>query len=145
MDSSENRCTATPYIPVRPASHRTNTGMSCILALCISACASEPIIPPEPVICSEQTCPDGWCKLTINFVDDCKDLFETAEVLIGESLEPKSALVGTPFLSEGDIPVGTSEPVWIRANGWQWKLELSCAVPETDGEFTLSCNTSSSP
>ena len=108
-------------------------------------CTAAPILPNEPNVCSEETCPEGWCQLTVNFVEDCEGQFDSAEVLIGDALEPENATVGVPFQSQGHVPFGASKPVWIRANGWQWQVELTCDDVDSDGEFTLSCNTSDSP
>ena len=108
-------------------------------------CSDNLITTPEPNVCSVETCPEGWCKLQVRFSDDCTDLFADAEILIGESLEPESAYVGTPFVSQGDIPQGTTVPVWVRAEGWQWTVEVACQDPERDGDFKLSCNANTSP
>ena len=115
-----------------------------VSSLCL-ACSETAITAPEPEVCTPDTCPDGWCKLTVSFSDDCTDLFAEAEVLIGNALEPENALLGTPFTSVSDVPQGTTVPVWIRAEGWQWKVELTCNDPARDGDFTLSCNTDDTP
>ena len=113
-------------------------------SLCL-ACTDTTISAPEPAVCTVDTCPDGWCKLTVNFGADCTDAFTAAEVLIDEALEPENAVFGTPFTSVSDVPQGTTVPVWIRAEGWQWKVELTCNDPARDGDFTLACNTDDTP
>ena len=127
--------------PSTSCSRRVITRVLLALLACNPwACSETALTAPEPSVCTTDTCPEGWCKLTINFSDDCTDVFSSAEVLIGESLEPASATVGTPFTSVADIPQGTTTPVWVRAEGWQWRIEITCSDPDNDGDFTLSCN-----
>ena len=88
-------------------------GLLALLACSLWACSETELAAPEPSVCTPDTCPEGWCKLAINFSDDCADVFTSAEVLVGESLEPSNATVGTPFISVADIPQGTTVPVWV--------------------------------
>ena len=96
-----------------------------------------------PFTCAAGDCPDGACKVRINFASDCKESLGTVEILIDGRLEPESASFGETFESEGDIPVGTTAKVFVRAEDWQWPLELECNDPKEDQTFPLSCSSSS--
>jgi hypothetical protein len=134
------------------------TLLSSIVALALvglwaSSCSDEP--PPEtppPSVCTEATCPAGWCTLRIEFSENCADRVPAAEVLLDGSLEPESASFGTVFTSTGHVPVSEVGEFFVRSERWEWHcmesgglctpggpLAFRCENPETDGRFTLQC------
>ncbi len=103
-------------------------------------CGDDTLVTAEPFVCTPETCPNGSCKLEIEFADNCSGQVEGAEVFLGGALEPGTASFGTTYASTGDIPVSESHRFWIRTERWQWgPLDLVCEDPAKDGAFTLSC------
>lgn len=115
-----------------------------LILLTVAGCNPEgPGHGEPPFTCAAGDCPDGACKVRINFASDCKESLGNVEILIDGRLEPEVASFGATFQSEGDIPVGTTAQIFVRAEDWQWPLELECNDPTEDQTFPLSCASNS--
>jgi len=117
-----------------------------LAVLGITGCQQDdPILGPPPFQCTPQTCPDGACKLHLDFHEDCIGQVVDAEILMNGALEPQTATYGSAFISVGETPANSEAEFWIRAARWQWgPITYQSDDPDTDGRFKLSC-TSANP
>lgn len=115
------------------------------MLLCVAAglggCGDGPDLSgPDPWLCTPAECPDGGCKLHVEFHDDCGGQVDFAEILLNGALEPTPARFGEEFISLGETPVDDQAVFWIRSSKWQWgPIAFDCDDPGSDGRFTLSC------
>ena len=113
----------------------------------LGACAESDVIHRDPFVCTPATCPQGACKLQIDFQASCSGTLSTAEIVFGfadkpaeAALEPKDAVFGKTFTSVGQVPVGSKGVFWVRSDRWQWgPLGFECTNPTKDGTFKMAC------
>lgn len=114
--------------------------LTLVLFAVLCGCGEDPPEGPAPFVCTPAECPQGACKLVVDFAEDCAGQVVNGEVLLNGALEPTVANQGAQFVSKGDIPVGQPGEYWIRAERWQWgPIQFTCDDPAEDGIFKLSC------
>jgi hypothetical protein len=106
----------------------------------LSGCVDESVVDTKPFVCTPETCPQGSCKLSLVFHDDCAQKVKSGEVLLNNALEPKNATYGTTYTSMGDIPVGKIGVFFVRASEIQWgPLDYPCETSGSGTTVILSC------
>ncbi len=113
--------------------------VTAVAVVSITGCQDpDVIVGPAPFVCTDATCPNGWCELTLKFHDDCQGQVVDAEILLNGALEPGTANYGAPFVSVGHTPVDNTAEFWVRSAGWQWgPSTFTCADASKDGTLTL--------
>jgi len=111
-----------------------------ILVILALHCGDDGIDPSTPFVCTPDLCPQGSCKIEIEFSESCSGQLQNAEVLINNNLEPTAAIIDATFVSMGDIPAHShscathadcvggmkctnficQSEVWIQSEDWRW-------------------------
>ena len=96
-------------------------------AVCVSECSAEPL-------------DDKSCEIALAMDANCQGYVETAEVAVGQCLEPQTVTPGETLITCARAGVGESFTWTVRSDTWQWgPWKDACGTGGARMVYQLGC------